>query len=157
MWHSILCHDSSYVWDLVPAHLVIMFSTGSWCPKTRVWQKWYQWNVDCRIELDNQYLLTFATLILSKLFLIFSHLFPLYSDYSYLFFLKTNVDFTLWNPMPKETLGIGDLLLGTKIKIFFYRYIYAWVLVLMIFVWFGSLVECDELWNNVHNWICIYT
>jgi hypothetical protein len=38
--------------------------------------------------------LTFVTLILSKLVLIFSHLFPLYSDYSYLFFLKTNVDFT---------------------------------------------------------------
>ena len=32
MWHSILCHDSSYVWDLVPAHLVIMFAPGSWCP-----------------------------------------------------------------------------------------------------------------------------
>jgi hypothetical protein len=38
MWHSILCHDSSYVWDLVPAHLVIMFAPGSWCPETRVWQ-----------------------------------------------------------------------------------------------------------------------
>ena len=38
---------------------------------------------------------TYLTLILSKLFLIFSHLFPLYSDYSYLFILKTNVDFTL--------------------------------------------------------------
>ena len=38
MWHSILCHDSSFVWDLVPAHLVIMFAPGSWCPKTRVWQ-----------------------------------------------------------------------------------------------------------------------
>ena len=38
MWHSILCHDSSYVWDLVPAHLVIMFAPGSWCPKIRVWQ-----------------------------------------------------------------------------------------------------------------------
>jgi hypothetical protein len=38
MWHSILCHDSSYVRDLVPAHLVIMFAPGSWCPKTRVWQ-----------------------------------------------------------------------------------------------------------------------
>jgi hypothetical protein len=35
--HSILCHDSSYVWDLVPAHLVIMFAPGSWCPETRVW------------------------------------------------------------------------------------------------------------------------
>jgi hypothetical protein len=44
-----------------------------------------------------------ATLILSKLFLIFSHLFPLYSDYPYLFLLKTNVDFTLWNPVPKVT------------------------------------------------------
>jgi hypothetical protein len=39
MWHSILCHDSSYVWDLVPAHLVIMFAPGSWCPETRVWQR----------------------------------------------------------------------------------------------------------------------
>jgi hypothetical protein len=31
----------------------------------------------------------------SKLFLFFSHLSPLYSDYSYLFALKTKVDFTL--------------------------------------------------------------
>jgi hypothetical protein len=38
MWHLILCHDSSYVWDLVPAHLVIMFAPGSWCPEIRVWQ-----------------------------------------------------------------------------------------------------------------------
>jgi hypothetical protein len=38
MWHSIMCHDSSYVWDLVPAHLVIMFAPGLWTPKTRVWQ-----------------------------------------------------------------------------------------------------------------------
>jgi hypothetical protein len=38
MWHSILCHDSSYVWDLVLAHLVIMFAPGSWWPETRVWQ-----------------------------------------------------------------------------------------------------------------------
>jgi hypothetical protein len=38
LWHSILCHDSSYVWDLVPAHLVIMFALGLWTPKTRVWQ-----------------------------------------------------------------------------------------------------------------------
>jgi hypothetical protein len=50
-----------------------------------------------------RFCLTFATLILSKLFLIFSHLIPLYSDYSYLFLLKTNVDFTLWNPVPKVT------------------------------------------------------
>jgi hypothetical protein len=33
-----MCHDSSHVWDLVPAHLVIMFVPGSWCPETRVWQ-----------------------------------------------------------------------------------------------------------------------
>jgi hypothetical protein len=39
----------------------------------------------------------------SKLVLIFSHLFPLYSDYPYLFFLKTKVDFTLWNLVPKVT------------------------------------------------------
>ena len=38
MWHSFLYHDSSYVWDLVLAHLVIMFVPGSWCPETRVWQ-----------------------------------------------------------------------------------------------------------------------
>jgi hypothetical protein len=37
MCHSILCHDSSYVWDLVLAHLVMMFTPGSWCPETRVW------------------------------------------------------------------------------------------------------------------------
>ena len=96
-----------------------------------------------------------ATLILSKLFLIFSHLFPLYSDYPYHFLLKTNVDFTLWNPMPKVTLGIGDLLLGTKIKLFLYVSIHL-KFVLMILVWFGSLIECDELWSNVHNYICIY-
>jgi hypothetical protein len=39
MWHSILCHDSSYVWDLVPAHLGIMFAPGLWTPKIRVWQR----------------------------------------------------------------------------------------------------------------------
>jgi hypothetical protein len=70
-----------------------------------VWQKWYQRNVDCRTKprmnwTTNTYL---TTLILSKLFLTFSHLFPLYSDYSYLFLLKTNVDFTLWNLVPKVT------------------------------------------------------
>jgi hypothetical protein len=38
MWHSILCHYASYVWDLVPAHLVFMFAPGFWTPKIRVWQ-----------------------------------------------------------------------------------------------------------------------
>jgi hypothetical protein len=28
MWHSFLYHDSSYVWDLVPAHLVIISRPG---------------------------------------------------------------------------------------------------------------------------------
>jgi hypothetical protein len=50
MWNSVLHHDSSYVWDLVPAHLVNMFVSGSCCPETRVWQKWYQRNVDFRTK-----------------------------------------------------------------------------------------------------------
>jgi hypothetical protein len=37
MWHSILCHYASYVWDLVPAHLVFMFAPGFWTPEIRVW------------------------------------------------------------------------------------------------------------------------
>jgi hypothetical protein len=37
---------------------------------------------------QNPYILTFATLIVSKLFLIFSHLLLIYSDYSYLFSSK---------------------------------------------------------------------
>jgi hypothetical protein len=89
-------------------------------------------------------------------FLIFSHLFPLYSYYSYLFLLRTNVDFTLWNPMPKVTFRNRRPTLRNKNKTIFYRYLYAWVFVLMILVWFGSLIECDELWSNVHNYICIY-
>jgi hypothetical protein len=49
MWHSILCHDSSYVWDLVPAHLVTMFVPGSWCPEIREWQSVTtgSWSSDC--------------------------------------------------------------------------------------------------------------
>jgi hypothetical protein len=39
MWHLFLYHGSSYVWDLVPTHLVIMFAPGSWCPETQVWHK----------------------------------------------------------------------------------------------------------------------
>jgi hypothetical protein len=30
------------------------------------------------------------------------------------------------------------------------------MLVLMILVWFGSLIECDEMWSNVHNYISLY-
>jgi hypothetical protein len=102
---------------------------------------------------QNHYLLTLLWFF-SKLFLIFSHLFPLYSDYSYLFLLKTNVDFTLWNPVPKVTFRTRRPTL--KKQNYFYIYLYAWVFVLMILVWFGPLIECDKLWSNVHNYICIY-
>jgi hypothetical protein len=57
----------------------------------------------------------------SKLILIISHLFPLYSDYSYLFFLKTNVDFTLWNPVPKVTFRTRRPTLRNKNKIIFFE------------------------------------
>jgi hypothetical protein len=111
------------------------------------------WNLD----RTGQPLLAFATLILSKLFLIFSHLIPLYSDHSYLFLLKTNVDFTLWNPVAKVTFRNRRPIHKNHNKtIFLYKYLYAWMFVLMILVWFGSLIECDELWSNVHNYIYIY-
>jgi hypothetical protein len=84
--------------------------------------------------------LTSATLILSK---IFSHLFPLYSNYSYLFLLKTNVDFTLWNLVPKVTFRNRRPTLRNKNKTILYRYLWTWMFVLMILVWFGSLIECD--------------
>jgi hypothetical protein len=71
------------------------------------------------------------------------------------FLLKTNVDFTLWNLVPKVTFRDRRPTLRNKNKPFF-RYLYAWVFVLMIFVWFGSLIECDESWSNVHNYIYIY-
>jgi hypothetical protein len=64
-------------------------------------------------------LLTFATLILSELSLIFSHLFPLFSDYSYIFLLKTNVDFTLWNHVPKVTFRTRRPTLRSKNKTIF--------------------------------------
>jgi hypothetical protein len=93
----------------------------------------------------------------SKLFLIFSHLFPLHSDYSYLFILKTNVDFTLWSPVPKVTFkSRRPTRRNKKNQNYFSKYLYAWMLVLMILVWFGSLIQRNELWSNVHNCICIY-
>jgi hypothetical protein len=48
-----------------------------------------------------------------------------------------------------------DNRLGTKSKLFC-KYLYAWLFVLMIIAWFDSLIECDELWSNVHNCICIH-
>jgi hypothetical protein len=62
MWHSILCHDSSYVWDLVPAHLVIMFAPGSWCPEIRVWHSPISCMVPRSIAFD--ILATVETLVL---------------------------------------------------------------------------------------------
>jgi hypothetical protein len=91
-----------------------------------------------------------------KLFLIFSHLFPLYSDYPYLFLLKTNLDFTLWNPVPKVIFRNRRPNLKNKNKTNFFWYLWTWMFVLMILVWFGSLFECDGLWSNVHNYIYIY-
>jgi hypothetical protein len=44
-------------------------------------------------RIGQPYLLTFAILILSKLFLIFSHLLLLYSNYSYLFASKDKSGF----------------------------------------------------------------
>jgi hypothetical protein len=68
---------------------------------------------------------------LSKLILIFSHLFPLYSDHSYLFYSKINVDFTLWNPVPKVTFRTRIPTLRDKNKTIFIG-IYA--------------LECLSLW-----------
>jgi hypothetical protein len=39
MWHSFLYHESSYVWDLILAH--IWFAPG-FGPQIRVWHKWRQ-------------------------------------------------------------------------------------------------------------------
>jgi hypothetical protein len=49
------------------------------------------------LDRTGQPLLIFATLILSKLFLIFSHLFSLYSNYSYLFISKVKSGFHTLN------------------------------------------------------------
>jgi hypothetical protein len=76
----------------------------------------------------------------STLILIFPHLFPLHSDYAYLFLLKTNVDFTLWNHVPKVILG--DLLLGTKNKTNFIG-IYT---LECLFLWYMSDLD---LWLSV--------
>jgi hypothetical protein len=101
-----MCHDSSYVWDLVPAHLVIMFAPGSWCPKPGCDRSGIRGMLTVGRNLDRtgQPLPTYLCYSdFFKLILIFSYLFPLYSDYSYLILLKTNVDFTIWSPVPKVT------------------------------------------------------
>ena len=52
----------------------------------------------------------------SKLSLIFSHLFPLTLIILMFFFLKTNVDFTFWNPVPKVTFRNRRPILWNKNK-----------------------------------------
>ena len=88
---------------------------------------------------QNPYLLTLHWFF-SKLILIFSHLFPLYSDYSYLFSLKTKVDFTLWNPVPKVTFRNRRPNLRNKNKTIF---IYA---LECLFLWYLSDLD---LWLSV--------
>jgi hypothetical protein len=99
---------------------------------------------------QNPYLLTFATLILSKLFLIFPHLFPLYSNYSYLFLLKTNVDFTLWNPVPKVIFRNWRPTLRNKNKTIFIC-IYT---LECLFLWYLSDLD---LWLSVMDYGVIST
>jgi hypothetical protein len=96
---------------------------------------------------QNHYLLTLLW-FLSKLFLIFSHLFSLYSDYSYLFFLNTKVDFTLWNHVPKMTFrNRRPTLRNKKAKLFLYRYLWTWnvcsydTCLIWIFDWVWWVVE----------------
>jgi hypothetical protein len=106
LWHSFLYHESSYVWDLILAHFVIISRLGFRPLKSRCDRSGIRGMLTVGRNLDRigQPLPTYlATLILSKLFLIFSHLLLLYSDDSYLFFLKTKVNFTLWNPVSKVT------------------------------------------------------
>jgi hypothetical protein len=65
-----LYHDSSYVWDLVPAHLVIMFAPGSLktgCDKSGIRG---MLTVGRNLDWTGQPILTYLCyLILSKLFL----------------------------------------------------------------------------------------
>jgi hypothetical protein len=86
----------------------------------------------------------------SKLFLIFSHLFPLYSDYFYLFFLKTNVDFTLWNPVPKVTFRKRRPTLRNKIKTIFVNI----CMIECLFLWYLSDLD---LWLSVNSFGIVST
>jgi hypothetical protein len=119
---------------------------GLGAPKTRVWQKWYQRNVDCRTKpRQNWTTILYLPLLLwffSKLFLIYSHLFSLYSNYSFLFILKTNVDFTLWNPVPKVTFRSRRPIPRKKNKIIFLD-IYV---LECLFLWYLSDLD---LWLSV--------
>jgi hypothetical protein len=119
MWHSFLYHESSYVWDLVLAHLVIISRLGLGAPETRVWQKWYERNLTVGRNLDRTGQPLFTYLFYSDSFL---NLFSTLSALLWLF-----LPFLFWRQMwishfeimcLKWPLGIGDLLLVTKSKLF---------------------------------------
>jgi hypothetical protein len=78
----------------------------------------------------------------SKLFLISTHLFPLYSDYSYLFFLKTDVDFACWNHVHEVTCKNRRPTLRNKNKTIFIG-IYT---LECLFLWYLSDLD---LWLGV--------
>jgi hypothetical protein len=146
-----------------------MCTPGSWCPwKPRCDRSGIRGMLTVGQNLDrtgqNPYLLTFATLILSKLFLIFSHLLLLYSDYSYLFTSKTKVDFTLWNPVPKVSFRNMRPLLRKKSKLFLRIFICLSVCsydncLIWFFGWVWWVMEwCPQfhLLGNIYIYIYIY-
>jgi hypothetical protein len=75
-------------------------------------------------------------------YLSYSHLFPLDSNYSYLFLLKTKVDFTLWNLVPKVTFRNRRPTLRNKNKTIFID-IYT---LECLFLWYISDLD---LWLSV--------
>jgi hypothetical protein len=93
-------------------------------------------------ELDNHYLLTSATLIFSKLFLIFLIYFRFTLITLTFFVLKTNLDFTLWNPVLKVTFRNRRPTLRNKNKTIF---ISIYVLE-CLFLWYMSDLD---LWLSV--------
>jgi hypothetical protein len=122
MWHSFLYHESSYVWDLIPAHLVIISRPDFGPLKPRCDRSGMRGMLTVGRNLDrtkqSPYLLTLPLWF----FLNSPWSFLIYCCFTLIILtlslLKTKVDFTLWNPIPKWPLGIGDLILGTKTKLF---------------------------------------
>jgi hypothetical protein len=118
MWHSFLYHYSSYVWDLVPAHLVIISRLGLGASKPGCDRSGIRGMLTVGRNLDRtwQPLSTYlATMFVSKLFLIFSHLILLYSDYSCLFTSKRQMWISHFEILYlKWLLRIGDLICHTR-------------------------------------------
>jgi hypothetical protein len=109
------------------------------------------------LDRTGQPLLTYlATLILSKtLFNLFSSIVALLWLFLHFLFQRQRWISNFEIMYLKWPLEIGDLILGTK-QNYFYRYLCAWMFVLIIPIGFGSLIECDELWSNIHIYIYIY-